>query len=120
MGTDYQRQPQDTVTLRRQVLQSIISEATLSISGVLRIGYPSGTLDRWLGRGPAAEKSHLLVEDEEITVDVSLVVDARHNLQEVSRAVQQEIRRTLQEYVGLQVKAVNVRIEDVAFEVEPD
>lgn len=110
------RQPNDTVTIERNVLLTIAKAAALSIPGVERIGYASGTIDRMLKREPSEDGVHLTVEDDSVTVDVYLVVDAQQNLREVCAKVQEEISRTIQQYVGMTAQAVNVHIEDVIFE----
>jgi len=95
---DYQRQANDTVTVHPNVLRSIIRSAAGRVAGV-------APLDR--------SKIRLQVSGEEISVEVGLVVEASQDLQKVSRQVQAEISRMLQEYVGLAVRAVNVHIEDL-------
>jgi uncharacterized alkaline shock family protein YloU len=117
METAYQRQPEDTVTIHQRVLRTLVSEAALSIPGIVRMAYTSRAVN-WLRLGLSEGGIRLIVENDEITVDLALIVDAQRNLQVLSRAVQQEVARTLREYVGLIVQAVNVHIEDVVFGIE--
>ena len=109
------RQPNDTVTIHPQVLRTIVGAATLGIEGVVRLGQSSGTLDRWLKLDPSEDGVRLWVENDEISVDISLVLDASRNLYEICVCVQQEVSRTLEEYVGMTVRRVNVHVEDVVF-----
>jgi uncharacterized alkaline shock family protein YloU len=115
MASQYHRQPNDSVKVHRHVLQTIVRAAALNVEGVDRLGHASGTLDRWLGLDPSAEGVQIAFEDEQIIVTIELVVDAHHNLYEISQQVQSEIVRTMREYVGLEVKSVNVYIADVVF-----
>ncbi|HLA43637.1 MAG TPA: Asp23/Gls24 family envelope stress response protein [Aggregatilineales bacterium] len=115
MEKQYLRQPNDTVTVHPQVLRTIVGAATLSIEGVVRLGQASGTLDRWLRLDPSEDGVKLWVENDEISVDIALVLDASLNLYETGLRVQQEVSRTLQEYVGMNVCMVNVHVEDVVF-----
>ncbi|NJL92866.1 MAG: Asp23/Gls24 family envelope stress response protein [Anaerolineae bacterium] len=112
------REPNDTVTIDHAVLITIARAAALNIEGVVRLGSVPNTLERVLGRSYTAEGLYLTVEGESVTVEVFLIVDARHNLRQVSLKVQEDINRTMLQYVGMKVQAVNVHIEDVLFEHE--
>lgn len=111
----YHRQPNDTVTVHHNVLRTIVRTVALGVEGVARLGHASGKVDRWLGRAPSEDGVLLVVEGDDITIEISLVVDGERNLQAISRKVQQQVSRTMQEYVGVHVRAVNVHIEDVVF-----
>lgn len=110
------RYPNDTVTVDHSVLLTIAKAAALGVPGVVRLGYASGTIERMLGRGPSERGIHLTIKDGSVSVDVFVVVDARFNLRELSLKAQEDISRTMQQYVGMAVQAVNVHIEDVIFE----
>jgi uncharacterized alkaline shock family protein YloU len=113
--THTQRQPNDTVTVDPSVLLTIARLAALNVEGVARLGYASGTLDRLLGLGPSEDGIHLTFneEDDGMIIDIFVVVDDWRHLQETSRKVQEEINRTMQQYAGMEIQAVNVHIEDV-------
>lgn len=116
MTVHSQRQPNDTVSVDPSVLLTIAHAAALNVKGVARLGYASGTLDRILGLGPSEDGIHLTIDEDNITVDIFIVVDDWRNLRQTSLKVQEEISRTMQQFVGMTVKAVNVHIEDVIFE----
>lgn len=110
------RQPNDTVSVDHSVLETIACAAAEGVPGVERLGYARGTLKRVLGREGSEDGLHLTIEDGKVTVDVSLVLNARANLREICLKVQEEISRTIQQYVGMEVSAVNVHVEDIVFE----
>ncbi len=118
MNAHTQRQPNDTVSVDPSVLLTIARAAALNVKGVTRLGYASGTLDRILRLGPSEDGVHLTIEGENITVDIFIVVDDWRNLRQTSQKVQEGISRTMQQFVGMAVKAVNVHIEDVLFETD--
>lgn len=115
MEQQHQRQPNDTVTVHHDVLRTIVRAAALEVDGVARLGNASATIDRWLGLSSADEGIRLTIEENEITVTLALIVHADYNLHDIGRAVQREVQRTLKEYVGMTVIAVNIHIEDVLF-----
>lgn len=113
MTTPYN--PNDTVTVAPSVLLTIVQIATMSVEGVAYMGSTLGTVDRLLRRHTAHEGVRLQIEGDGVRVDVHIVADAAYRLFETSRQVQQEVSRTIKEYVGMQVLAVNVHIDNVVF-----
>ncbi|MFN3491796.1 MAG: Asp23/Gls24 family envelope stress response protein, partial [Anaerolineales bacterium] len=49
-------------------------------------------------------------------VDVHLILKENVNIREVSRNVQQNVTRAIQEMVGMDVGEVNIHIEDIDYE----
>lgn len=106
--------PNDTVTIAPAVLLSIVRMAALSVENVVRTAHASAS-DRWFRRAPHEEGIRVEVSNDEVRVDVYLIVNAAFSLYETSRHVQQEIARTIKEFVGMKVSSVNVHIEDIVF-----
>jgi uncharacterized alkaline shock family protein YloU len=107
--------PNDTVTIAPGVLLSIVRMATLSVESVVRTTHTSGSMDRWFRRAAHDDGIRIDVTDEGVRVDVYLMVDAAQSLLNTSRKVQEEVARTIKEFVGMKVSAVNVHIEDIVF-----
>jgi uncharacterized alkaline shock family protein YloU len=109
------KNPNDTVTVAPSVLLTIVHIATLNVEGVARMGSTTAGVDRLLRRGATHEGVRIDVEGDGVRVDVYIVADATFSLFETSRQVQEEVVRTIKEYVGMKVLAVNVHIENVVF-----
>jgi uncharacterized alkaline shock family protein YloU len=107
--------PNDAVTVAPGVITTIVQLAAEQVEGVADMGNMLGGVDRWLRRSSSHDGVRLTVEDEGVRVDIYLVADATRSLHETCRAVQNEVARTIKEYVGMHVLAVNVHIEDVMF-----
>jgi uncharacterized alkaline shock family protein YloU len=110
------RNPDDRVTVSPEVLLTIARLSTLRVDGVARMAVTPGGVDRLWRRTPAAEGVQILVDGQTVTVDLFIVTLASASMREVSQAVQREVARAIRQIVGMQVKAVNVHIEDVIFE----
>ncbi len=110
------RNPDDRVTVSSDVLLTIARLSALQVEGVARMAPVPGGVDRLWRRTPAAEGVQILVDGQTVTVDLYIVTQASVNMREVSHAVQQEVARAIRQIVGMQIKAVNVHIEDVVFE----
>ncbi len=110
------RNPNDHVTVSPEVLLTIARLSTLRVDDVARMGVTPGGVDRLWRRTPAAEGVQILVDGQTVTIDLFIITRATANMREVSHTVQREVARAMRQIVGMEVKAVNVHIEDVAFE----
>lgn len=112
--------PNDAVTIAPGVILTIVQIAALNVEGVCGMGSTPGSVDRWLRRTTAHDGVRLSLEDDGVRVDIYLLADATRGLFETSKAVQQAVSRTIKEYVGMDVLAVNVHIDDVEFKPRPE
>ncbi len=101
-------------TIEPGVLITIAKLATLAVPGVAGMSSIPGGVNRWFKRG-AADGVQIEVANNLVTADLHIVVDADQNVREISRSVQAEVARALQEMVGMDVSAVNVMIDDVHY-----
>ena len=107
---------QDTITVAPTVLITIARHAALGVTGVARMGNTPGGMGRILKRTPLAEGVRLDVENNSALIELYVILQAGSNMRATCRKVQHEVTRNLEEIVGLDVVAVNVHIEDVAFD----
>jgi uncharacterized alkaline shock family protein YloU len=107
--------PNDTVTVVPGVLVTVVRIAALNVDGVAQMGNTSGGVG-WFRLSPDENGVRLQVEENGVRVDVYIIAKAAYGLHETSRRVQEEVARTIKEYIGMNVLAVNVHIEDVVFE----
>jgi len=110
------RNPNDHVTVAPDVLLTIARLSTLRVDGVARMSAIPGGVDRLWRRTSAAEGVQILVDGQTVTVDLFIVTHAHANMREVSHAVQREVARAIRQIVGMDVRAVNVHIDDVVFD----
>ncbi len=102
------------ITVGPQVLLDIVRQAALYTEGVVRMASVPPRVDRIFRRLIAGDGIELEIQGSCITIDVYLVVEAV-DLMSLSHKVQKEVARTVDKLVGLEVEAVNVHIEDVAY-----
>lgn len=114
------RNPNDRVTVAPEVLLTIARLSTLRVEGVARMSMIPGGVNRLWKRTPTAEGVQILVDGHSVTVDLFIVTYADANMQEVSHAVQREVARAIRQIVGMEVRAVNVHIDNVVFEPRPE
>jgi uncharacterized alkaline shock family protein YloU len=101
-------------TIAPEVLLTIARLSALGTPGVARTSPVPGGVNRLLKRG-VDDGVRIEVRDQAVTIDFYLVLEHDHNVREVSRAVQAAVARAIQEMVGMDVLAVNIHIEDIAY-----
>jgi uncharacterized alkaline shock family protein YloU len=101
-------------TIAPEVLLTIAKLSALAVPGVVRTSPVPGGVNRLFQRG-LSDGVQIEVKEQAVVVAVYLIVEPNLNVREVSRGVQAEVARAVQEMVGMDVLAVNVHIEDVAY-----
>lgn len=105
---------QGKTTIAPEVLLTIARLSALAVPGVVRTANLPGGVNRLFKRG-ADDGVRIEVREQAVTVDLYLVLEHDRNVREVSRQVQAQVARAIQEMVGMDVLAVNIHIEDIAF-----
>lgn len=99
-----------TITIAPEVLATTARLTTLAVPGVARLISPPG-----VGRLLQNDGVRIEISADTVYVKVYVVTDPDVNMLSVGREVQREVTRALQEMVGVEVEAVDVHIEDVAY-----
>jgi len=102
------------VIIAPNVLVTIAKLTALSIPGVVRMS-PAWTdsMGRLLRRRAPGEGVRIEVEDDTVSVDLYVVVEQGVNMAKLSRDIQAEVSRAIHDMVGMEVKEVNIHIQDV-------
>ena len=106
-------QPTGVVRVARQVLSTIVINTALQIPGIVRIAQGSNLWSRLLRRELPRQGVALTVKDNIVSTNLYIVVAASANIVEVGTAVQEEVASAIEDMVGMQVREVNVYIQDV-------
>ncbi len=112
--TEYNETPGKT-TVSPDVLITIAKLSALGVPGVSRMAAVSGGVNRLLRRG-SHDGVQIEVEDNTVFADLFLVLKQDVNIREVSRNVQHQVARAVQEMVGMEVGHVDIHIEDIDYE----
>ena len=102
-------------TVAPDVLITIARLSALSVPGVSRMARVSGGVNRLFKRGPH-EGVRIQVEDNTVFANLYLILKRDVNIREVSRNVQQQVARALQEMVGMEIGEIKIHIEDIDYE----
>lgn len=102
------------IRVARQVLLTIIINVALETPGVIRMAERSDQWSRFLGREIPRQGVALTIKDNAVSTDLYIVVASGVQIVEVGSAIQTEVASAIEEMVGMQVREVNVYIQDVA------
>jgi uncharacterized alkaline shock family protein YloU len=106
---------QGKTTVSPDVLTTIARLAALSVPGVSSLAPVSGGVNRLFKRG-IGDGVRIETEDNTVYADLHLILRQDVNIREVSRNIQQNVARAIQEMVGMEVGHVNIHIEDINYE----
>jgi uncharacterized alkaline shock family protein YloU len=105
-------------TVAPEVLLTIARMATLDVEGVSRMAPVSSGVNRLFKRS-SGDGVRITVEDNFVYADLYVVMDQDVNIREVSRNVQQQVARAIQEMVTMDIGHINIHIEDIDYSVTP-
>lgn len=111
--SDSDRQGKTTVS--PDVLITIARLSALSVPGVSRMAQVPGGVNRLFKRG-AHEGVRMQVEDNTVFANLYLILKKDVNIREVSRNVQHQVARALQEMVSMEIGEIKIHIEDIDYE----
>ncbi|WP_442951247.1 Asp23/Gls24 family envelope stress response protein [Paenarthrobacter sp. Z7-10] len=104
-------------TIADAVVAKIAGIATRNIPGVFALGGGAaralGSLRDAIGQSDVAQGISVEVGKTQAAVDVTLIVEYPHPLQEVAGAVRDAVYAAVEDLVGLEVTEVNISITDV-------
>src|SRR5512141_704984 len=106
---------QGKTTVSPDVLITITRLSALSVAGVSRLAQVPGGVNRLFKRG-IGDGVRIEVKDNVVRADLYLILKQNVNIREVSRNVQHQVARALQEMVGMDVGGIEIHIEDIDME----
>jgi uncharacterized alkaline shock family protein YloU len=108
--------PVGKTTIALDVLVTIASLTTLSVSGMSRFSHtPAPRVKDIFKRGHMFEGVLIDVQDDTVYVDLYVITKHDVNIREVCRNIQQEVARAISEMVGMQVGRINIHVEDIDY-----
>ncbi len=108
-----------TVTIAPEVLVTIAQLTTRDIAGVHDMSVDwTREVNRFFGNERVGDGVQIKVEGDRVVVDLYVTVEHDVNKLQLGRKIQGEVTRAIEEMVGMDVRAVNVHIEDVSYASE--
>lgn len=104
-------------TVSPDVLVTITRLSALSVPGVSRMAQVPGGVNRLFKRG-SGDGVRIEVRENVVTANLYLILKQHVNVREVSRNVQHQVARALQEMVGMDIGGIEIHIEDIDVDQE--
>jgi len=112
--TDSNTTPGKT-TVSPDVLVTIARLSTLKAPGVSRMAPVPGGVNRLFRRG-GGDGVRIETEENTVYTELYIILKQDANIRDVSRNVQKQVARAIQETVGMDVGHINIHIEDIDYE----
>lgn len=108
-----------TTSIAPGVLVTLAKHTALRVPGVVGMAPLPGGVNR-IFRPGSSEGVRIEVQDGSVRIDLHLILAQDTNVRDVSRKVQAEVTRAIEEMVGMDVVQVNVHIEDIRYTESKD
>ena len=105
-----------TVTIAPEVLVTIAQLTTQEVPGVYGMSTDfARDVNRFFGNTHVGDGVQVQVDGNRVTVDLYIVVEQDVNMLQLGRTIQSEVIRAVEDLVGMEVRTVDVHIEDVHY-----
>lgn len=103
------------ISISEDVIATIAGVSAMECYGL--VGMASGTLKdgiaQLLGREDIKKGVEVIIEDDEVTLTLNIIVGFGVNISEVARNVMERVQYNVQKQSGLKVKRINVNVQGV-------
>ena len=107
-----------TIYITEDVMLKVVGYAALECYGIVAMSSKRAKdgLVQWLGRENLSKGVRVeLGEEDNVKVEISFLALFGHNICEVAKEVQENVRRQIESMTGLHVTEVNVHVGGVTF-----
>lgn len=103
-----------SISIADEVVATIAGTAALEVKGVYCTPTTAkGAIINWINKKNLSKDVDIKIENNEIFVSISIVVNYGYKLQQVSMEVQEKIKSALEVMTGMKVSEVNVTVEGI-------
>ena len=100
------------IHIAEEVLAAVAAAAAMEVKGVSALA--AGTdIAELLGKKNQAKGVHIQVEEEKVSVELSVMMTYGNTIPEVGKAVQENVKSTMESVTGLEIAAVNVAVAGI-------
>jgi uncharacterized alkaline shock family protein YloU len=107
------------VTIAPNVLVTIVQKTAHSVPGIAQLAAGVPAVKRLLGLHTVGQGVEVNVVEDRVGVDIYLIARRNVDLLQMGRQLQNEVTRAIQDIVGMDVREINVHIEDVETSLTP-
>lgn len=109
-----------SVVISEEVISKIAKVAATDVEGVAGIVPRTLDIKSMLRSKKVTQGVHVLVKDNQFTIDIFLKIKVGYKVAEVAQKVQQSIKEAVQNMTGTLVYKVNVHISEVELTINKE
>ena len=104
------------IHIAEEVLAAVAAAAAMEVKGVSAMAANFGTdIAELLGKKNQAKGVRIQVEEDKVSVELAIMMAYGNTIPEVGKAVQENVKTTMESVTGLEIAAVNVSVAGIVF-----
>ncbi len=115
-GTESASRDLGDIGVSNEVFETIAVICTRKVAGVVGMETADGLVDSlskvW-GRGDAPKGVRVTTGEEDVTVDMTVILEEGYAIPQVTSTIQREVKTVIEEMTGHAVTAINILVADV-------
>lgn len=105
------------IHISEEVLAAITAAAALEVDGVYSLAANLGSdIAELLGKKNLTKGIHIQVEDEQVSVILSVLMSYGHTIPDMGKAIQEGVKTAIESMTGMEVGSVNVNVAGIVFD----
>ena len=105
------------IHISEEVLAAITAAAALEVDGVYSLAANLGSdIAELLGKKNLTKGIRVQVEDERVSVVLSVLMSYGHTIPEMAKNVQESVKNAIESMTGMEVGTVDITIAGIAFD----
>ena len=108
------------VKISEEVVSTITYFSTIEIKGIIGMTSTGGINQLSIGKKNPSRGVKVIINGDTATIDLFVIVEYGVRIAEVARAVQTNVKKSVESLTGLKVSNVNVHIQDVLIKKQSD
>jgi len=105
------------IHISEEVLAAITAAAALEVDGVYSLAANLGSdIAELLGKKNLTKGIHIQVEEEQVSVALSVLMSYGHTIPDVGKAIQEGVKTAIESMTGMEVASVNVAVTGIVFD----
>lgn len=117
---DYFEKESGVVKISEEVVSTIAYFSTIEVKGILGMTSTGGINQLSIGKKNPSKGVKVIINGDTATIDLFVIVEYGMRIAEVAKAVQTNVKKSVESLTGLKVSGVNVHIQDVLIKKQTD
>jgi len=108
------------VKISEEVVSTIAYFSTIEIKGIIGMTSTGGINQLPIGKKNPSRGVKVIINGDTATIDLFVIVEYGVRIAEVAKAVQTNVKKSVESLTGLKVSNINVHIQDVLIRKQTD